>query len=327
MYKALVVEEINQDYKRTIKTLKLADLKEQDVLIEVHYSSLNYKDALSATGNKGVTKSYPHTPGIDASGVVVKSKVDGFKPGDEVLVTGYDLGMNTPGGFGQYISVPKEWVVKLPKNLSLREAMIYGTAGFTAALSVYKLIKFGVTKESGDILVTGASGGVGSIAVAILAKLGFNVIAATGKLNERKLLHKLGAVDIIDRRELDDQTGKLLLRSRFGGVIDTVGGNILATAIKSTHYGGVITSCGNAMSSELHTSVFPFILKGVSLVGIDSVNCPVKERQLIWEHLASDWKLEQLELLANEILLEQLNEQIDAILKGKVKGRTLIKLN
>ena len=286
----LVSEKENKEFQREIVYREINDLPEGDVIINVKYSSLNYKDALSATGNKGVTRNYPHTPGIDAAGIVVESNNDNFKANDKVLVTGYALGMSTSGGYAEYIRVPSQWIVKLPQNLSLRECMIYGTAGFTAALSVYKLVNSGVVPSDGDILVTGATGGVGSTAISLLSKLGYNVIAATGKASEKEMLLGIGAKGIVDRKEIDDKSGKALLKSRWAGVVDTVGGNILATAIKSTNYGGSVTSCGNVASDEFSTSVYPFILKGITLFGIDSVICPMDMRVKIWDKLSSDWR-------------------------------------
>lgn len=327
-FKAMLVSETETNqFKMEIITKQINDLPEGDVIINVKYSSLNYKDALSATGNKGVTRNYPHTPGIDAAGIVIESNNDSFKAGDKVLVTGYALGMSTSGGYSEYIRVPAQWVVKLPENLSFRESMIYGTAGFTAALSVYKLVNSGVVPSDGDILVTGATGGVGSTAISILSKLGYNVIAATGKASEREMLLGIGAKDIVDRKDIDDKSGKALLKSRWAGVIDTVGGNILATAIKSTNYGGSVTCCGNVADHEFKTSVYPFILKGVSLFGIDSVNCPMNTRLVIWNKLSSDWKLDNLDSNVDEISLEGLSEKIDMILKGKHKGRTIVNLD
>jgi len=326
-FKAMLVTE-NQDntFKREIVNKKIGELSEGDVLINVKYSSLNYKDALSATGNKGVTRNYPHTPGIDAAGIVMESNSTKFKAEDKVIVTGYDLGMNTSGGFGEYIRVPSSWVVKLPENLSLKESMVYGTAGFTAALSVYKLINSGVKPNDGDILVTGATGGVGSIAISILSKLSYTVVAATGKTEEEEMLLSLGAKEVINRKEIIDDSGRPLLKSKWAGVIDTVGGNILATAIKSTMYGGAVTCCGNVASHEFSTSVYPFILRGVSLIGIDSVQCNMDTRLKIWDLLSSKWKSNKLNECVVEVSLEDLNERIDMILEGKHKGRTIINL-
>ena len=326
-YKSLVVtEQENNTFSMEIVEKSLSSLPEGDVLIQVHYSSINYKDALSATGNKGVTRRYPHTPGIDAAGLVVESNSENFKAGDSVIVTGYDLGMNTPGGYGQYIKVPANWVVKLPENLSLRESMIYGTAGFTAALSVYRLIASGVTPSDGEILVTGATGGVGSIAVSILHKLGYHVVASTGKTAANEMLLSIGATDIISREDLDDQSGKIMLRERWAGVVDTVGGNILATALKSTKYGGTVTTCGNVASPKLATTVFPFILRGISLIGIDSVECDMELRTKLWNLLSREWKIEAISKHVEEITLNELESKIQLILKGKLMGRTIVNL-
>lgn len=327
-FKAMVVTENNDKYfSREIVNRDVSTLPAGDILINVKYSSLNYKDALSSSGNKGVTKKYPHTPGIDAAGIVVESKNENFCPGDEVLITGYDLGMNTSGGYGQYIQVPAAWVVKLPSHLSLKETMIYGTAGFTAALSIYKLIHSGVKATDGNILVTGATGGVGSIAVRILHKLGYAVIAATGKADAKEMLLNMGAKDIILRNELDDTSGRMLLKGTYAGVVDTVGGNMLATAIKSTSYGGSVTCCGNVAAPELLTSVYPFILRGITLYGVDSVMCPMELRIRIWSLLANEWKLDNLDQNVEEVSLAGLNEKIDLILKGKLHGRTIVNLD
>lgn len=325
-FKAFVVKEIeDKKYIREIVEKNIDDLPEGEVLMEVQYSSLNYKDALSAHGNKGVTRNYPHTPGIDAAGIVAESSSNAFAKGDKILVTGYDLGMNTSGGFQQYIRVPSSWVIKLPDNLSLKEAMTYGTAGFTAALSVYKLISSGIKPEDGEILVTGSTGGVGSIAAALLANLGYLVVGVTGKQDKREMLLDLGVYDVISREEADDKSGKPLLKGRWAGVIDTVGGNILATAIKSTEYGGVVTCCGNAASAELPASVYPFILRGISLLGVDSVQCPIDLRLKIWELLSSDWKVD-ISSNVEEITLEELEQKINLILQGKISGRVIVNL-
>ncbi len=327
-FKALVVSEAApKQFVREIKQKTLTELPANEVLIEVKYSSLNYKDGLSATGNKGVTRNYPHTPGIDAAGVVVESSNLAFEEGDEVIVTGFDLGMNTSGGFGRYIRVPASWILRLPGNLTLRESMAYGTAGFTAALCVLKLQANGLTKDSGEVLVTGATGGVGSIAVGILAKAGFRVVAATGKTEERDFLAGLGAVEVITRAEADDSSGRPMLKGRWGGVVDTVGGNILATAIKSTKEEGCVACCGNAMSADLAMSVFPFILRGVSLLGVNSVDIPIGERLLAWQKLAQDWKLDLSSDLVSECSLEDLSPKIDQILKGGIRGRIVVDLS
>ena len=325
-FKALVVIETeDKHYARAITHRSIDDLPPGEVLVKVKYSSLNYKDALSATGNKGVTRKYPHTPGIDAAGIVEKSENPDFSPGDDVIVTSYDLGMNTAGGFGQFIRVPAEWVVPLPKNLTLKESMVYGTAGFTAGLSVLELENHGVVPEQGGVLVTGASGGVGSIAVSILAKQGFHVVAVSGKEKEAQFLRNLGAVEILSREKAVDTSGRLLLKERWAGVVDTVGGDILATAIKSTKIGGTVTCCGNVASHELNTTVFPFILRGVRLAGINSQTCPMDIRQQTGQNLADPWKVD-LEELMSETSLDGLDEKIEQILKGKVKGRVVVNL-
>ncbi len=323
----MIVTEDEGKFTRNITLKSIEDLPQGDVLINVKYSSLNYKDALSASGNKGVTRKYPHTPGVDAAGVITESTSDKFQPGDKVLVTGYDLGMNTSGGYAEYIRVPEHWVVKLPDTLSFKESMVYGTAGFTAALSCYKLIANGVKKENGEILVTGSSGGVGSIALSIMTKLGYDVVAVNGIKDEKDYLLDLGAKEVISIEEADDQSKRPLLKGRWAGAIDTVAGNILSTAIKTTKYGGSVTCCGNISSADLNTSIYPFILNGVSLIGIDSVNCPADFRQNIWEKLAGEWKLSYLDTITTELpSLEALDERIDLILKGKNRGRAIVKI-
>ena len=325
-FRALVVEEgEGGKFTSSIKERSVGDLPEGEVLIRVHYSSLNFKDALSATGNKGVTKNYPHTPGIDAAGVVEESSSPQIKPGEEVLVTGYDLGANTDGGYGEYIRVPAGWVVGLPEGLSTRESMIYGTAGFTAALSVYKLEEYGTVPDMGEVLVTGATGGVGSVACAILAKAGYSVAASTGKTDQKEFLTGLGVKEIISRADSADTSGRPLLKGRWAGAVDTVGGDILATAIKSAKQHGVVTCCGNVASGELPINVYPFILRGVSLVGIDSAYCPMDERRKVWSKLAGEWKID-LDGIATEVTLGGLDEQIALILKGGQKGRVVVNL-
>lgn len=325
-FKAVVISEKDGKFISEIKERSTAELPSNDVLIKVKYSSLNYKDALSASGNRGVTRYYPHTPGIDASGIVVSSKNKKLKKRDKVLVTGFDLGMNTSGGFGEYISVPYDWVVKLPKGLKLKESMIYGTAGFTAALALYEMEKFGLSKKE-DVLVTGATGGVGSFSVLLLAEQGYNVTAATGKKSEEKFLQYLGAKNIIDRNELNDQSGRGLLSQRWGGVIDTVGGNTLSTVIKSTKYGGFVAACGNVQSSDLNTSVFPFILRSVNLIGINSERTPAGLRKKIWKKLANEWKSTKIKKIFEEHSLVELLPLFDKILEGKIRGRILVSLD
>ncbi|CAK8712665.1 Acryloyl-CoA reductase [Candidatus Electrothrix aarhusensis] len=324
-FKALVVrEDEEQQFHRALEECTVAELPPGDVLIRVCFSSLNYKDALSASGNRGVTKAYPHTPGIDAAGVVVASATDQFSEGDEVICMGYDLGMNTSGGFAEYISVPNGWVLSKPAGLSLYEAMQIGTAGFTAAQCVERLISLGVRPDQGPVLVTGATGGVGSTAVALLSKLGFQVTAVTGKESEHAFLKELGAVNVLTRKQAAGRVGAALLRERWAGVVDTVGGELLAGAVKATRYGGVVACCGNAASGDLPLTVYPFILRGVCLIGIDSANCPMIRREEIWQELADGWRLSMLDGLTTRISLEQLDQYIEAMLAGKTTGRIVI---
>ena len=325
-YQAMVVEEIEKNiFKRQIRELQVRDLPDNDVLVRVLYSSLNYKDALSATGNRGVTRAYPHTPGIDAAGIVEESRAPSVQKGEKVIVTSYDLGMNTKGGFGQYIRVPADWVVKMPRGLDEKESMIFGTAGFTAGMSVFKLTQT-LTPGHGDILVTGATGGVGSMAVAILSRLGYSVIALSGK-PDTGFLARLGAKLVLPRQDFLADTASPILKPRFAGAVDTVGGDILATAVKSVKQDGIVTCCGNVASPNLPLNVFPFILRGVSLLGIDSQHCPMGLRTLIWEKLSREWKFDLLDSIYDETDLYGLNGKIDLILKGELKGRTLVNLN
>jgi len=326
-FKAFFVEQPEKKhFTRSIVTRSLDDLPEGDLVIRVAWSSLNYKDALSATGHPGVTRNFPHTPGIDAAGSVVSDASGRFQPGEQVLVTGFDLGMETDGGFGQLIRIPAEWAVPLPDGLSLRESMIIGTAGFTAALSVWQMTKNGVKPEDGNILVTGATGGVGSVTTAILAKAGYRVVGSTLKGSEKAFLEDLGASEIISADEVLVGADRPMMKERWAGVIDCVGGDTLAAAIKSTQYGGTVTCCGLVGSTELNLNVFPFILRGVSLLGIDSVQCPMEPRHKVWEKLASDWKVPQLEELATECSLDDLDERISRILNGQLRGRTIVNL-
>ncbi len=326
-FRALVVSEAGEGrFVREIAERRVADLPAGEVLVKVAYSSLNYKDVLSCTGNRGVTRSYPHTPGIDAAGVVTESSDSRFRKGEEVIVTSYDLGMNTPGGFGQYVRVPAEWVVPLPAGLSLRESMAYGTAGFTAALSVHRLLEGGLEPGKGRVLVSGATGGVGSIAVSLLAKAGYSVTAVNGVVDEKDYLLEIGAAEVIGIDEATDTTGKPLLRARWAGAVDTVGGELLATTVKSTEAWGRVTCCGNVASPDLPLNVYPFILRGVSLLGIDSQNCPMPLRRRVWGRIAGEWKIPWLGRITTETTLEGLGERIELVLQRKHRGRTLVRL-
>lgn len=326
-FKALLVEQPEKKvFTRSIVARTLADLPEGELVVKVHYSSLNFKDALSSVGNPGVTRNFPHTPGIDAAGEVVECSDGSFAPGEKVIVTSYDLGMETDGGFGQVIRVPSKWALKLPEGLSLKESMMLGTAGLTAALSIQELVDNGVVPESGPILVTGATGGVGSLAVAILAKIGYQVTAATGKLDATDYLKGLGASEVIERSAVTEGAERPMMKPRWAGVVDCVGGETLAAAIKSTRNWGVVTCCGLVGSIDLPVNVFPFILRGVRLIGIDSAECPTAPRVKVWETLATEWKLEILESMVDEVTLEGLEEKIQGMLKGDLRRRALVNL-
>ncbi|MGD8353213.1 MAG: YhdH/YhfP family quinone oxidoreductase [Pseudomonadota bacterium] len=326
-YSCLFVEE-NKDgsFSRKITTRSVDDLPEGDLLIRVRYSSLNYKDALSATGNKGVTRKFPHTPGIDAAGEVVRCLDGTFKEGEEVLVTGYDLGMNTPGGFGQYVRIPSSWTLRLPAGLGMKESMGLGTAGFTAALCVQGLENGDVRALKGEVVVTGATGGVGSMAVSILAKAGYSVTAVTGKQEAVEYLRSLGAASVEDRTSVLEGADRPMMKERWAGAVDVVGGETLAAVVKAAGYGGTVTCCGLVGSPDLPLNVFPFILRGVSLVGIDSVQVPMPQREKVWGQLAGEWKPGHLEDMMTEVTLEELDGKIDEMLGGKVKGRVVVNL-
>ena len=324
-FKAFVTEETEKGFTSSIKERSLNDLPAGDVLIKVLFSSLNYKDALSASGNKGVSRNYPHSPGIDAAGIVEESNSDDFSNGDEVIVTGYDLGMNTSGGFSQYIRVPKEWIIKKPDNFSLEESMAFGTAGLTAGLCVRKILLNGIKPEDGDIFVTGATGGVGTVAVMLLSKLGFDVIAITGKENQTDLLLSLGAKEVINRSEFEGEMKSPLSKPRWAGGVDAVGSDILSNLITATHQRAAIACCGMVGGINLNTSIFPFILRGLSLLGIDSAETLIEVKKEIWHNFATDWKLEKINDQIKDIGLDELDLEIEKILKGEQVGRIRIK--
>ncbi len=288
-YKAWRVEEQDGDYKGAEQTLGTKDLPEGEVLIKVSHSSLNYKDALSASGNKGVTRTFPHTPGIDAAGEVVESATGTPAVGSPVIVTGYDLGMGTAGGFGEYIRVPSAWCVPMPSGWSASTAMIYGTAGLTAGLCVQKLLTMGARPEQGKVAVSGASGAVGSVAVELLAKLGFDVVAISGKADHEDSLKELGASEVVGRDALAEDK-KPMLKPVFGNAVDTVGGAPLAELLKQILPGGSVSCCGLVAGPQLQTTVLPFILRGVNLLGVDSVESPLAEKEAVWKKFAGDWK-------------------------------------
>ncbi len=325
-FRAFWVEKDDADVKHSVITRSVDDLPAGEVLIQVAYSSVNYKDALSAKGMPGVTRAYPHTPGIDAAGTVAASSSDQFAVGDEVICIGYDLGMNTPGGYGQYIRVPANWVVPMPKGLDARKAMVIGTAGFTAALCVEKIERMGAKPADGPVLVTGASGGVGSIAVLLLAKLGYEVVASSGKAEQADFLKALGAATVIGREELSEPDKRPMLAPKYAHAVDCVGGEILSNVIKQLNPLGSVAICGLVASPAFSTTVLPFILRGVNVLGVDSVEIPLADKASIWQKLAAEWELGELASLTTEVDLDGLSEVIDKIFAGQVVGRTLVNL-
>lgn len=326
-FQALVLNKVNEETTLNIKELTMNDLPEGDVTIRVAYSSVNYKDGLVAIQNRFVT-SYPFVPGIDLAGTVMDSTDEQFKPGDEVIVTSYTLGTGQFGGFSEIARVPSEWVVPLPKGLSLKEAMILGTAGFTAALSVQRLEDNELNPNLGPVLVAGATGGVGSIAVNILANKGYEVTASTGKTNEESYLKGLGAAHVINRHEIIDTDQTPIREEKWAGAIDPVGGKTLQYILSTLKYGGSVATCGLTGGTAVSTTVLPYISRGVNWLGIDSVQCPMDKRIKVWQRLGDDLKPTMLnEDMVNEISLHELPEVLADILKGNVRGRTLVNLN
>ena len=325
-FPALVVRRDDSDNVAcNVETRSKNDLPPGDVLIEVDRSSLNYKDALATQAHPGVVRQLPHVPGIDCAGYVAESIVSQFAAGDPVLVTGYDLGSGSWGGYSAFVRVPAEWVVALPTGLSLRDAMTYGTAGFTAAQCVTAIQHHGIQPDAGDVVVTGATGGVGSIVVALLAHLGYSVTAVTGKPDKAKLLQQLGARSVLPREEVDDQTGKPLLPARWAAAVDTVGGNPLATLLRSVDHRGCVAACGLVAGEKFPATVYPFILRGVTLAGIDSAKCPREPRLEIWKKLAAEWNvIERLGPLVREVALDEVLGEVDQMLAGNNSGRILV---
>jgi acrylyl-CoA reductase (NADPH) len=326
-YKAFEVrEETEKNFVGTIVEKSALELAEGSVSIEVCYSSVNYKDALSASGSKAVTREYPHVPGIDAAGTVLASTDSNFAVGDEVVVTGYDLGMNTAGGFGQQVTVPGGWVTKLPVGLSLRDSMVLGTAGLTAGLCVNKLLLNGITPEAGKVLVTGATGGVGIIACALLVKLGFEVVASTGKLAETAKLTALGVSEVISREAFSEENPRPMLKESYAAAVDVAGGTTLVNVIKSLSYGGSVAACGLVDSPALSATVLPFILRGVNLLGVDSVELPLAQKQQVWNLFANEWALTDIDSLAETIVLAELPAVLAKVLAGGAVGRYVLDL-
>lgn len=326
-YKAFEVrEETEKNFVGAIVEKSALELAEESVSIEVHYSSVNYKDALSASGSKAVTREYPHIPGIDAAGKVLASTDSNFAVGDEVIVTGYDLGMNTAGGFGQQVTVPGGWVTKLPAGLSLRDSMVLGTAGLTAGLCVNKLLSNGITPEAGKVLVTGATGGVGIIACALLVKLGFEVVASTGKLAETSKLMALGVSEVISRDAFSEENPRPMLKESYAAAVDVAGGTTLVNVIKSLSYGGSVAACGLVDSPALSATVLPFILRGVNLLGVDSVELPLAQKQRVWNLFANEWALSDIDSLAETIVHAELPAVLAKVLAGGAVGRYVLDL-
>ena len=323
-YNALVTTEDNKSFINSIEKRDISTLPDNDTLIKVKFSSLNYKDALSASGNKGVTRNYPHTPGIDAAGIIEETTSKNFQVGDEVIITGYDMGMNTFGGFGEYIRVPQEWIVKKPGNLSLSESMAFGTAGLTAGLCLRKLLLHGLKPDDGEVFVSGVTGGVGIISLMLFSKLGFDVTAITGKMDQEKLLKNLGAKTVLDRNDLDSDLISPLQKPIYAGGIDAVGGKILSNLICSTSQRAAIACCGMVGGLSLDTSIFPFILRGLSLFGIDSAESLLETKEEVWNNFATSWKLENIDENIKDISLNELPSEIDKILDGKQIGRVRI---
>ena len=326
-YRALVVREAaDGTYARAIETLPFSNLPHHEVTIRVATAALNYKDALSANGHKGITKKYPHTPGVDAAGTVVHDESGTFTPGSPVICTSYDLGMNTAGGFAEFIRVPAHWVLPLPDRLSFDDAMVFGTAAYTAGLALYKLEMCGQNPGMGPIAVTGATGGVGSMAIALLAHAGYEVIAVTGTTNSHAYLHELGASTILDRAAANDPSERVLLRTQWAGAIDNVGGNTLATLLKACGRNGSVASVGLVDSPQLNTTVYPFILNGVNLLGVDSAETPRTLREEIWRRLATTWCFKLPPTAATFTSLDAIPAHIDAMLLGKTQGRIVARI-
>ncbi|UII57498.1 acryloyl-CoA reductase [Cytobacillus spongiae] len=325
-FKALVVDKKEDDFSLTIQSISLEDLPDGDVTIQVHYSSVNYKDGLASIPNGKIVQSYPFVPGIDLAGVVVTSKDPRYKEGDKVLVTSYELGVSHYGGYSEYASVPGDWIVPLPESLTFKEAMTFGTAGFTAALSIHQLEKNGLAPEKGSVLVTGATGGVGSMAISMLSKRGYEVIASTGKESEQEYLKNIGASKILSREEVTPEKIRPIGKQLYAGAVDPVGGKTLASVLSNVQYGGSVAVSGLTGGADVPTTVFPFILRGVNLLGIDSVYCPKELREILWNRMATDLKPDLLSTIENEITFDELPDALANILKGNARGRTVVKV-
>lgn len=324
--RAYVVRQDDSGVHGQVEDLATTELPEGEVTVEVEYSSLNYKDGLACIERGGIVRNYPHIPGIDVAGTVVESRSAACAVGDRVLITGYDLGVGHYGGYAEYVRVPAAWVVKAPEGLSNFEAMALGTAGFTAAMCLLAMERNGSQPDQGPVLVTGATGGVGSVAVNILAQQGYTVAASTGKADQHDYLRQLGASQILSREEvsLTDERPRPMLKSAWAGAVDTVGGSTLSYLIRSTDYCGNIALCGLVGGTNFAGTVIPFLLRGVNVLGIDSVMCPMAYRQEIWQRLATDLKPQQLAQMAQVITLDGVSDAVADILQGRVKGRLLV---
>ena len=323
-FKALVVSHEDGKFSSSIVERRIEDLPEGDLLIKVKFSSLNYKDAMSATGMPGVTREYPHTPGIDATGEVVQSSSSDFKEGEKVIVSGYDLGMNTSGGFAEYIRVPSQWAVSLPAGLSEEDSMSLGTAGLTAGLSIAALESYRGIAGTKSI-VTGATGGVGSIAILLLSQLGSEVTALSGKEEQQDFLKNLGASSVMSREELSKSVKLPLSKGIWDIGVDVVSGDILATLLAALTPGGAVACSGLVGGTSFESSIFPFIIRGIALLGIDSVEIPVKKKKEMWENFANNWSLQGLDKVTKVVELDALEEQIKIILAGEQVGRVVLK--
>lgn len=326
-FECLVVRKDDEKVGCSLETRAAEDLGDGDVTIRITDSSLNYKDALAYTGHPGVAKSLPLIPGIDAAGTVIDSSCDQFSTGDPVMIFHAKFGTELDGGYSQLTKVPADWVYRIPEPLNQEFAMGIGTAGFTAAQCVDQLVRHDITPGAGPIVVSGATGGVGIFAVKLLAKLGYEVIASTGKSERTDWLKSHGAAEVISRKELNDQSGRPLLKGKYAGAVDTVGSNTLSTIIRETRIGGCVTACGLAGGFDLPISVYPFILRGVTLQGVDTANIAPSYRREIWERLAGDWQLDGLDQLFERVAMAGLQQKVDQILSGRVTGRTIVKIS
>lgn len=326
MFRALLIEKDEQGQRVSLKNLQKNQLPDGDVLVRVSHSTLNYKDALAITGKGPVVRQFPMVPGIDLAGIVEESQHPDFKAGDAVLLNGWGVGEAHWGGLSQYARLKGDWLIPQPEGFSPAEAMAIGTAGYTAMLSVLALERHGITPERGDILVTGANGGVGSFAIALLARLGYRVVASTGRPEEAEYLSALGAAEIIERASLS-APGRPLGRERWAGAIDSVGSHTLANVCASTRYGGCVAACGLAQGMDFPATVAPFILRGVTLAGIDSVMRPRADRLAAWQRLARDLDRGLLATTTHTIGLEQAMDAASALLAGQVRGRIVVDVN